>query len=509
MTTVGYGATLYHGAVFTTGFNYHGEGVTIDVWYGAVTYSASVGDGNWHFYTWVVPEGTRIVADVKVYMDGVRLTAVRSSYSPWQTLNTASVGPLDIGTNSFDGALDEVRVYNRALSDAEIVELYAYSPHANSAPAANAGPDQMVEQAGPGGTQVQLNGSGSSDPDGDSLTYTWIWASQTASGVAPTVILPPGLTMITLMVSDGELTATDAVNITVQDTVPPATVISLSGTSGNNGWYKSDVDATITADPGRGSPIKEVHYILNGTESIVAGAAAQFTIITEGTSNLEYWGIDNAGNAENHKTTTVKIDKTGPAIGCALPDTGQGCGMYFLNETAPEASWSAADPHSGVVPPDTGALAIDTSAVGAGKVLPVPAGLAMDNAGNASEATTATYAVRYRYDGVLQPINTDGSSIFKLKSTVPVKFRLADAASNAVSTAVARIVITKIDNGILGDEMEAVSTLAATGGNLFRYDPVEGLYIFNLSTKNLSTGTWQIKIVLDDGTSQSVIIGLR
>jgi hypothetical protein len=91
----------------------------------------------------------------------------------------------------------------------------------NRPPIANAGVDQTVEQTSANGAEVQLDGSLSSDPDGDPLTYEWTWGSHAASGVAPRVTLPPGLTTITLTVSDGQLTATDTVDVTVQDTTGP------------------------------------------------------------------------------------------------------------------------------------------------------------------------------------------------------------------------------------------------------------------------------------------------
>jgi hypothetical protein len=115
----------------------------------------------------------------------------------------------------------------------------------------------------------------------------------------------------------------------------------------------------------------------------------------------------------------------------------------------------------------------------------------------------------YVYSGVLQPINADGSSIFRLGSTVPVKFQLWDADGNFVTNALARIYLTKISDDIAGNETEAASTSAATEGNLFRYDSVANQYIFNLSTKSLSTGTWQLRILLDDGTSKYVALSLR
>jgi PKD repeat protein len=91
----------------------------------------------------------------------------------------------------------------------------------NQPPIANAGPDQTVEQTSPQGAMVTLNGTGSSDPDNDTLTYNWTWTGGSAQGVTPTALFPAGETTVTLTVSDGQYTATDTVNITVQDTTPP------------------------------------------------------------------------------------------------------------------------------------------------------------------------------------------------------------------------------------------------------------------------------------------------
>jgi hypothetical protein len=96
----------------------------------------------------------------------------------------------------------------------------------NQAPVADAGPDQTVEQTSPSGADVVLDGSGSSDPEGDLLTYEWTWTGGSASGVSPTVFLPPGETEISLTVSDGELSDTDTVHVTVQDTTPPEIFIA-------------------------------------------------------------------------------------------------------------------------------------------------------------------------------------------------------------------------------------------------------------------------------------------
>ena len=123
-------------------------------------------------------------------------------------------------------------------------------------------------------------------------------------------------------------------------------------------------------------------------------------------------------------------------------------------------------------------------------------------------------SIIYDFGGILPPIKEDGSRAFKLGSTVPVKFQLWDDNGEIVTNAEACIFVKKISNGTTG-EIEAVSTAASTTGNLFRYDPESEQYIFNLSTKlplngvSWSTGTWKIRIKLDDGTSKFVNIVLK
>ena len=88
----------------------------------------------------------------------------------------------------------------------------------NRPPVSNAGSDQTVVHS----VLVTLVGSGSSDPDGDTITYSWV---QTLGGVVslssstvsnPTFSTTSADTLVfQLTVSDGRLTSTDTVTITV------------------------------------------------------------------------------------------------------------------------------------------------------------------------------------------------------------------------------------------------------------------------------------------------------
>jgi hypothetical protein len=132
---------------------------------------------------------------------------------------------------------------------------------------------------------------------------------------------------------------------------------------------------------------------------------------------------------------------------------------------------------------------------------------ATDNVGH-DTTKSCTTQVRYMFGGLQQPVNPDGSSIFKLGSTIPVKFTLTDAALATVGSAVAHLTLAKLSNNVEGTFAEAVSTSSATTGSLFRLAG-DGKYLFNLSTNGLSTGTWSLKVSLDDGTEYVTHVSLR
>jgi hypothetical protein len=129
---------------------------------------------------------------------------------------------------------------------------------------------------------------------------------------------------------------------------------------------------------------------------------------------------------------------------------------------------------------------------------------AQDGAGNQATATFIAL-VRFKWSGFLPPIKNDGTSSFKLKETVPVKFQL----SSGIKDAVAHLVLAKVTNGVPGPEQKAVPSTNWNTGNLFRYDRSCGQYIFNMSTKPLSRGIWRLRVDMHDTVGHTVDITLR
>jgi hypothetical protein len=126
---------------------------------------------------------------------------------------------------------------------------------------------------------------------------------------------------------------------------------------------------------------------------------------------------------------------------------------------------------------------------------------ATDAHGNKAEKSFKA-KVLVAWAGLNQPINRDGSSVFKLGSTVPLKF-------NSFPGLNATLTWTKIDNSPDGNVVEEVNSNPASTGNLFRYDPAAGQYMYNLGTKNLSAGDWLLHVNLGDGVDHSTKISLR
>ena len=113
-------------------FNFNGWGPTANIGGSAITYQtpSSINDNTWHHYVYLIDSDNPKVNNIKVYQDGIILTNRLAEYDLTLKVNTKEGDPLKIGKASapkdpsyFKGAIDEVRVYNRALSINEIKYL--------------------------------------------------------------------------------------------------------------------------------------------------------------------------------------------------------------------------------------------------------------------------------------------------------------------------------------------------------------------------------------------------
>jgi hypothetical protein len=88
------------------------------------TSNANVADGNWHHFGVVVDRASN---EIRWYLDGQKKTSIPNPLAG----SVDNISPLRLGVRSFqlggiwNGMLDELELFNRALTDGEIWTIFA------------------------------------------------------------------------------------------------------------------------------------------------------------------------------------------------------------------------------------------------------------------------------------------------------------------------------------------------------------------------------------------------
>jgi hypothetical protein len=230
---------------------------------------------------------------------------------------------------------------------------------------ADAGSDQTVELSGSRLASVTLDGSDSTDDsEVRPLSYTWALGDvELGAGEQLTVEFPIGVHTVSLTVDDGELTATDEVEITVIDLTPPEIIPGVSGTEGNNSWYVSDV---------------EVSWSVVDLESDISSiTGCDDASVTTDTAGQTFTCEASSAGGSASEIVTVKRDATPPDV---TADRTPEANAHGWNNTDVTVSFSCEDALSGV---ESCADPVTLSNDGAGQSV---TGTGVDQAGNTAEA---------------------------------------------------------------------------------------------------------------------------
>ena len=179
--------------------------------------------------------------------------------------------------------------------------------------------------------------------------------------------------------------------------VKPTTTIALAPATpdGSNGWYVSNVHATVTATDAGGSGVAEMRCVLDPTSppaifgDIPAGCAftgAGADVSSEGVHVLYAASKDVAGNVETPVSAAFQIDRTAPTVTCELTP------VFLVGSGGGSISASVADATSGptVSPISAAVTAGDVAAAG----MKSKSLTGLDNAGNSTTVACA-YVVEF------------------------------------------------------------------------------------------------------------------
>jgi beta-galactosidase len=178
-----------------------------------------------------------------LYVNGVKLapqtiTSPSGTQPPYS--GTGYIGNKTGLSRAWNGFIDDLRIYNRLLSDAEVA-LLASMPPANVAPVVKAGTNQAVLWPGPVNLGGTLTDDGNPNPPGAvRLTWSQVAGPGTVSFLNPNAATTTatfstgGSYQLQLLADDGDVTTADSVLVTA--IIRPTLLCTLSGSLLTLSW---------------------------------------------------------------------------------------------------------------------------------------------------------------------------------------------------------------------------------------------------------------------------------
>jgi hypothetical protein len=282
---------------------------------------------------------------------------------------------------------------------------------------------------------------------------------------------------------------------------------------------------TVTYD---GLPHTATYTItgVNGETGATVGTVTLNTTHTNaGTYNTDSWSFTGAANYNNIAVTTI-TDTINKATLTVTADNK----TKILNAPNPTFTFVISGFKNGetasvlTIQPTCTSTAVTNSPVGSYPITCSGAAAANYNFNYVNATLKIVFATGGMCLGeaghqVLQPVNADGSSVWKARNTVPIKFRICDANGVSIGGSVAAVFDTSVTGGvaapylymtIAGSPAVDETALSNTPDPQFRWDASAQQWIFNLNTSNLSANnSYYYHIYLKDGSTIDFKFGLK
>ena len=231
-------------------------------------------NGNWHHYIVILPSNANAYNQTIFYLDGIQIigSCLWNNYGA-PPPNIGNINPIKFGkdwggTGSifFDGKLDDIGVWNRALTSCEINKLYTASTiSAISVVASNS-----LICAGQNAT-ISASGANS---------YTWSNSTNSSS-----IVVSPSLTSTYSVAgtTSASCTSTSAITLSVN---PNPTITVNNGTicAGQNFTISPNGANTYTILGAVLSPTGNTSYTVAGTSTAVVSPSSNASFTVAGTS---------------------------------------------------------------------------------------------------------------------------------------------------------------------------------------------------------------------------------
>lgn len=266
-----------------------------------LTYKFTVKNGSYTVYTGFNDIWNNNTRKADLYINGVKKNAItfisNKVYGHTVDVTDGTITIIVRNTASQDPLINWMMIVDNSLTNNPLMGLKVDSITSNSA--------ALSWQKALGATSYTLYRSNRADG-----TYTPIYqgnaTSFTDSGIDPAVRYYYKVSHTNISV---ESPMSDSVSILL-DQAKPVTELVMAGTT-NNGWYTSNVVTLNAADDMSGVEKTQYKQSEDGDWTDYYGP---FPLPQDGTFTIQYRSADRAGNVEDAKQQTVKVDTTLPSF---------------------------------------------------------------------------------------------------------------------------------------------------------------------------------------------------
>lgn len=415
----------------------------------------------------------------RAYINGVLTREVHGLSGAVPTLPS----PLKIGSRSdtqvnqlpqepFNGRIDEVDLFSRALTGTEIDAIFSAGPSGKCTP----GP-QPPDPTPPVITPIEEGWMGENGWYASVVTVAWSVVDDESpissiSGCDPTTISPDTIgTIVTCSATSAGGTSYESVIIRI-DTTPPDIYGFASPPPNSYGWNNTDV---------------RIWFECYDYASGVMYCEPEYTFTEEGHHSVYARAVDWAW-WDWRLSAGASIDKTPPTV--SLVGGPANSGTYYFGFVPSAPTCSASDALSGL----DGSCSVTgySTAVGTHTV----SASATDKAGNSASASATYTVLGWTVNGFYKPVKMNNvMNTVRGGSTVFLKFEVFAGPTELTATSVVRsFVQTRItcDTHATMDEVKITS---------LRYDATAGQFILTWQTPKQAGACYRVTLKTQDGSS--------